>query len=161
GGPAVMPSVDFFGMSDRELTDTIAYIRSLPKVDNETPPLELGPMLKVLIASGTFPFSADLHPGHDQEHRREPPPEADTLAFGEHLTRACTGCHKQDLTGGAVPGAPPDWAPAADLTRLKGWTYEDFERAMREGVRPDGSPLRTPMDNAIKVFGKMRDGELK
>lgn len=160
GTPALMPSVDFFAMSDRELSDIIAFIRSLPPVDRQMEPVTLGPVLKIMIATGGLPFSADIHPGHQDEHLVEPPSESDTITFGGHLAQACSGCHNRQLTGGPVPGAPPDWAPASDLTRLNGWTFEEFETVLREGVRRDGSPVQTPMDRAVLATKNMTDEEL-
>ncbi|NLY93336.1 MAG: cytochrome c, partial [Myxococcales bacterium] len=52
GRPALMPSEDFMAMSDRELSDIIAYIRALPPVDNAVPPSTLGPIGKLLVATG-------------------------------------------------------------------------------------------------------------
>ncbi|MFW6206619.1 MAG: c-type cytochrome, partial [Gemmatimonadota bacterium] len=51
GQPAVMPSEDFLRMSDRELSDIVAYIRSLDPVDNRVPRSTLGPLGKVLVAT--------------------------------------------------------------------------------------------------------------
>lgn len=161
GTPAVMPSIDFFAMSDQELSDIIAYIRSLPKVDRETQPVSLGPILKILVATGQFQTSADLLPDHSREHPRFPPPESDTLAFGGHIAQTCAGCHNAELTGGPVPGAPPDWAPASNLTRLADWSFEEFEAVLRQGIRRDGTPVRTPMDKAVVGTRNLTDTEMR
>lgn len=76
-----------------------------------------------------------------------------SAARGEYLLRAgaCESCHTDHegggahLAGGAVldsafggfyaPNLTPD--PETGLGR---WTYEDFRRAMIEGIRPDGAP---------------------
>lgn len=160
GTPALMPSVDFFAMSDRELSDIITFIGSLPPVDRQMEPITLGPVLKIMIATGGLPFSADVHPGHHDKHLVEPPAASDTLTFGGHLAQACSGCHNRQLTGGPVPGAPPDWAPASDLTQLNGWTYEEFEKVLREGVRRDGAPVEPPMDRAVLATKNMTHEEL-
>ena len=39
--PAVMPSIDYVAMSDRELSDVVACIRSMPKVDKTMAPLKI------------------------------------------------------------------------------------------------------------------------
>ena len=164
GRPAVMPSEDYFAMSDRELSDIVAYIRSLPPVDNTVPAPTFGPVGKMLLATGQFKLSADMHPSaHEDAHAVLPPAEAPNAEFGKHLAQVCTGCHLPSLAGGPIIGGPPDWPPAANLTPagLVGWTYTDFERAMREGVRKDGTKLREPMALMPKYAKNMTDIELQ
>ena len=74
--------------------------------------------------------------------------EGNTLEFGEYMAKtSCIGCHRFDLTGGKIPGAPPDWPPASSLNDLKtkGYTAEIFPQVLRTGVKPDGSNLKLPM----------------
>ena len=39
-----------------------------------------------------------------------------TVFNRDGLVAVCVGCHGAQLTGGKIPGAPPDWPAAADLT---------------------------------------------
>lgn len=158
-----MPSKDFFFMSDRELSDIIAYISSLPPVDREVPPITWGPLGRVLVATGAFEFSADVHPGHEATHIAEPPPEAPDATFGKHLAYACTGCHRLDFKGGPIAGGPPDWPAPPDFTggHFKDWTYAQFVAALREAKRPDGTPLKEPMISMGKIAKEMTDTELQ
>jgi mono/diheme cytochrome c family protein len=153
GLPAVMPSVDFQYMSDQELSDIVSYIRSRPKVDKTVPPPHLGPLGRVLVATGGIPLSADLIPDHMAAHPKYPPPTDTTAAFGEHLAAVCKGCHGPDLSGGPIPGGDPSWPRAMNLTPhadgLAGWTYERFATVLRTGKRPDGTELRAPMAGMI------------
>ena len=50
GRPTVMPAVDFQKMSDRELSDIVAYLGSLPPVDNQVAAVDFGPVGTVLVA---------------------------------------------------------------------------------------------------------------
>lgn len=165
GTASAMPSQDFQLMSDRELSDIIAYIRSLPPVDNQVPPVRLGPLGKVLVATGGIPLSVDLIPSHTTPHAVEPPTAAPTLEFGRHLAGTCTGCHGSDFAGGPVPGGDPSWPPAANLTphatALGSWSYEDFRTTMLEGARPDGSGLRVPMSDLTVYAQNMTDVEME
>lgn len=164
GSAAVMPAGDFVSMTDRELSDIIAYIQSRPPVDRVSEPVSFGPLGALLVATGGFPLSAEEIPDHAAAHVVEPPAAEATAAFGAHLVQVCTGCHGQELRGGPIPGAPPDWIPAANLTQhadgLKGWTRDDFVRAMRESVRPDGRALRPPMTQMAPYAQRMTDIEL-
>jgi mono/diheme cytochrome c family protein len=165
GTPAAMPSEDFGGMSDHELSDIVAYIRSLPTVDAHVAPVRLGPLGTVLLAVGKIRLSADMIQDHRKVHSTEPPPEGATVEFGAHLARTCSGCHRADFTGGPIPGGAPDWAPAANLTPhedgLAGWTYDRFVSTLKTGERPDGTPLRAPMSGMVPYARRMTDVELR
>lgn len=164
GTPTVMPAMDFFRMSDRELSDIVAYIRSLPAVDKTVPAVAFGPIGTVLVATGKLPLSADMHPTrHAGAHAAEAPPALPDARFGEHLAQTCSGCHGSNFGGGPIVGGPPDWPPARNITpaALAGWTYDDFLRAMREARRKDGTPLRPPMANMVAHTAKMTDTELR
>jgi len=164
GRPAAMPSEDFRRMSDQELSDVVAYIRSKPPVDQTVPPVELGPLGTVLVATGKLALSADLIGDHAARHESVPPLAVASVEFGRHLAGACMGCHKEDLTGGPVAGGDPSWPPAADLTPagpLGGWSYEQFVAVMREARRPDGTILRSPMDGVTSYTSRMSGTELE
>ena len=165
GLPAMMPSEDFFQMSDHELSDIVAYITSVPPVDREMARPRLGPVGTVLVALGKLPLSAENKADHQASHAAEPPPTAVSLEFGQHLVSICMGCHSQTLAGGPIPGGDPSWPHAANLTQhpqgLAGWTYDDFVRALREGKRKDGTALRKPMSDMTKYGANCTETELK
>jgi mono/diheme cytochrome c family protein len=164
GRSGFMPSEDYLLMSDRELSDIIAYIRSVPPVDRQMPAVEMGPLGTVLVATGQLQVAAVRLPRYDQ-HLVEPPPAEPTVAFGQHLMSVCTGCHRANFEGGPMVGGPPDWLPAANLSPgeagLAAWTYEDFAKVMRSGIRPDGSPVGMPMVMIIKYGSRMTETELQ
>jgi mono/diheme cytochrome c family protein len=164
GSPTMMPAVDFQNVSDRELSDVVAYIRSLPPVDNEVVTFDAGPVGTILVALGQIPFSADLI-AHDAAHVALPPEPVVSAEFGGHLAGVCTGCHGASLAGGPIVGGDPAWPPARNLTPhetgLAGWSYEDFARLMREGKRPDGTDIQQPMANMVNFAVNMRETELQ
>lgn len=165
GRPAMMPASDFFGMSDHELSDVISYIRTIPPVDKEVPRPTLGPVFMVLLASGKVPSSAEMKGDHQKAHPVEPPATDVTVEFGKHMMQVCTGCHTESLAGGPIEAGPPDWPPAANLTPhaegLAGWKYEDFAKAMKDGKRKDGTPLRVPMKAMAQYAANLSETELK
>jgi mono/diheme cytochrome c family protein len=148
-----------------ELSDIISYVRTQPRVDSAVPPRALGPMGKLLLATGKFVLAADIVESHDAPHPEAPPPAAVTIEFGRHLAGPCMGCHGADLAGGPIVGGDPAWVPARNLTPdatgLAGWTYEQFVTAMREGTRPDGSALQVPMTFVQPQAQKMTDLEME
>lgn len=162
GTGGAMPSEDFARMSDQELSDIVTYIRSMPPVDRTQPPVTLGPVLKVLLATGEAKVSA-AEIDHATVHPATPPPEGPDAAFGAHIAQTCTGCHGANFAGGPISGGDPSWPEAANLTPhatgLGGYTYEDFERAFRQGVRKDGTAVNAVMPT--KFFKNMTDVEVQ
>ncbi len=165
GKTSLMPVLDFFEMTDHELSDIIAYIESLPPKPGKETVRTMGPIGTMLVATGQLVPDVARHPDHQRAHAVEPPPVGETVEYGRHLTRVCTGCHRGDLEGGPMPFGPPDWPPAANLTMhdegLQGWTYAQFVAAMQKGVRPDGTPLRVPMVEILPYAANLTETELK
>lgn len=158
GKPLVfMPSEAFQYLSDEDVGALIAYLRTVPPVDKTWPPRRVGPLARVLSLIGAFP----LLPARLVDHAQTPPssvPEAATPEYGRYLVNVggCTVCHGPGLSGGAMG---PD-KPASNLTPagIGTWTEADFVRALREGIRPGG----TPIDSAMPwpEVGKMTDSEI-
>jgi|APLak6261675434_1056106.scaffolds.fasta_scaffold00417_3 mono/diheme cytochrome c family protein len=163
GTGTVMPAVDFFEMSDRELSDLIAYIGSLPPVDAAVPEPTFGPVGTMLVATGKIMVPAEMVVDHQKPHAVEAPTTG--AEFGRHLAQTCVGCHGPGFSGGQIPGGDPSWPVAMNLTPhaegLAGWSYENFVAAVRQGVRKDGTPLRPPMSMMLPYAQKMEDDELK
>lgn len=144
-----MPSYEYNPLSDEDLGAMIAFLRGLPPVDRVHEPNRVGPVGRVLYLRGTLP----LVPAEMIDHAPrefEAPPRGPTAEYGEYIAHGCTGCHGTDLTGGPIPGGPPEWPPATDVSggagsAIEGWTFDDFDAAVREGVRPDGSVLDAAM----------------
>jgi mono/diheme cytochrome c family protein len=165
GRPASMPSEDFQRMSDQELSDIVAYIQSVPAVDNEVPRPSFGPLGTYLVATGQLPLAADRIAEHNAPHAVAPPGAGATAEFGRHLAGVCIGCHRENLAGGPIAGGDPAWVPARNLTShaegLGSWTYEQFAVTMRDGKRPDGTPLKPPMTVVMPYANRMTDTELQ
>lgn len=165
GRPSVMPAEDFRLMSDQELSDIVAYIRSFPPVDNTVPAPALGPLGRVLVATGQLPLSVTLIDSHNEPHLVIPPVAAATVEFGGHIAATCTGCHGGNLAGGPIAGGDPSWPAAKNLTpdpsALGSWDYEDFVTALRDGARPDGTNLIAPMTFITPYAQRMTDVEME
>jgi hypothetical protein len=78
----------------------------------------------------------------------------------ERLARGRHGCHGPQLQGGRIPGTPPEVKPAADISpaALADWTQDDFTRALREGIRKNGTPIDPFMPWAMTK--QMTDDEI-
>jgi mono/diheme cytochrome c family protein len=158
-----MPSHEFNPIGDADLGAMIAYLKQLPPVDSDLPENRVGPLGRALYLAGQVPLLPAERIDHDAPRGATPAPGA-TAEYGAYLATGCTGCHGPGFSGGKIPGTPPDWIPAANLTPhaetgLGRWTERDFVRAMREGKRPDGSDIDPLMP--WKATAQMTDTELQ
>jgi mono/diheme cytochrome c family protein len=161
---ALMPARNYWHMGDDDAASLIAYIRSVPAVDRELPATTFGVVGRVLLVKGDL---NDLFEAKSMDHvaKRPAPPAADTTVdYGHYLAEigGCTGCHGPSLSGGSLPGAPPDAKPAANITPegIGTWTEADFFKALRDGVRPDGTPIDSTQ-MPIRLTREMTDLETK
>lgn len=160
GHPLVlMPSIEFSQFSDDDLGALIAYLKTVAKVDRERVPVTTGPVIRALMLAGEFKLAAE----HIDHAGLRPPVVIPgvTVDYGRYLAVGCTGCHGEQFAGGRIPGTPPDWPDARNLTPagdLARWREQDFLRVLETGVRPDGKQLDPVMPRA---FGKMTDVEKK
>jgi mono/diheme cytochrome c family protein len=162
-GLAMMPVRTFYYLSDEDLGALIAYLKSLPPVDNELPPTDLGPLGRVMLALGQLP--PEIIPNVTMIEHTAPRPVAPvpgvTVEYGEYLARTCALCHGPNLNGQTVQlDGPP--VLTANLTpggELSFWSEADFITTMRTGVTPSGHQLKAEMP--WKYLGQMTDDELK
>lgn len=139
-----MPAETFQGMSDEDVGALVAYLKTLTPIDRVLPASEIGVLGRVLYIAGRFPFLTAETVRHD----RAAPPRVEravTAEYGYYLARlgGCIGCHGNSLAGGRVPGAPASVPLAPNLTPvgLAHYTEESFVRALRDGIKPDGSRI--------------------
>lgn len=131
---------DYSTMSDRDLGDLIAYLKQIPPANSDYPEKNYGPILPVAPAIGIFTPVAELI-DHGAPRAAEPVPSV-TKEYGKYLSSLCGDCHGTSLV-----------AP------LRGkWKQEDFVRAVRTGVLPNGRPIGPAMPSSI--YGELNDTEL-
>ncbi|MCL4189495.1 MAG: cytochrome C [Rhodobacteraceae bacterium] len=96
------------------------------------------------------------------------------LERGEYLVRGpggCGNCHTpfgpqgpdmaMELAGRLVEDGPAFRAVAPNITpggRIAGWSDAELARAIREGIRPDGSVIGPPMP--VLLYRGLSDGDL-
>jgi mono/diheme cytochrome c family protein len=156
----IMPAQEFTTIADDEIAAIVSYIRSVPPVTSTQPSPRVGPLIRVLYLAGQVKLLAAEEIDHTKAHTSHVEPEP-TAKYGEYLASGCTGCHGPTLSGGKIPGGPPDWKPAANITPagIGRYSEADFMRVLREGKRPDGSPVDSLMP--WRLTKSMTDVELK
>jgi mono/diheme cytochrome c family protein len=151
----VMPSEDYNRLTDDDLAALVNYLRHLPPAQGGGPVLDLPLPVRVFYGFGLMHDAAakidhSLPPA-------QPVPDGVTVAHGAYVANMCLGCHGAKLNGGKIPGGPPDWPAAANLTpgeRSAMPLYADaeaFARLFKTGNRPDGTPVR------VMPFGSLRE----
>lgn len=156
----VMPAFEHTGMSDEDLAALVAYVRSLTPSSNKPPAPRGGPLIRTMFIAGVAPLLSAEEIDHAKPHPASVE-VAPTAKYGEYLTGMCKGCHGPQLSGGKIPGGPPDWKPAANITPggIGHYSQADFVVAMRTGRRPDGSSIDPQMP--WKQLSQMTDTELQ
>jgi mono/diheme cytochrome c family protein len=158
----VMPSLAFWHFNDQDLGAVIAYIKSVPPVNNDLGQKALKPVGRILLSVGAF---GDVLAAEVLEHnapRPSAPPQAVTADYGQYLvdTLDCRSCHAANLAGGqsSEPGAPPspDLTPAGTLSI---WSDADFIQTMRTGTTPYSRQL-DPAFMPYEVYGRLTDEDL-
>lgn len=139
----VMPYLFFNNLADEDMDAIIAYLRTLPPINNPVPrqQLELPPLPPLEVREGIVA-----------------PDPSDTEARAQYLftaVLACTDCHTPiDPETGApqmenyLAGGQPFVGPWGTIyggnitpheeTGIGGWTDEEIKRVLTTGVRPDG-----------------------
>ena len=150
GRPAIiMPSEDYARLNDNDLASIVAFMRQMPAKPGPGTTVQITMPMKALYAFGVIKDAAERI-----DHTLPPPPvmpDAATAAHGAYVVNTCIGCHGANLSGGKIPGAPPDWPAAANLTPGDGSAMpryadaESFKAMLRSGKRPDGSAVSPVM----------------
>lgn len=121
----MMPSEAFAHLSDREIADLVAYMRTFKPTGAAQPGFQVGPVGRIGLLLGKFKSApvmiAENGPG---SRLTQAGPEH---AQGRDLAKACVECHGQALGGNPGMGAP-------DLTMAASYDAADFERLLRTGV---------------------------
>lgn len=160
------PMIRLPNMSDDDIDALIAFLRSdapiLQASETAMPPSKPSFLLKALTQ-----FVIKPHP-YPEAVITKPAP-SDQLAYGKYLVNdqlLCYACHSANIQtinelkpehspgylGGGTLMATDDGDPiyTANIssdpeTGIGNWTYEQFYTLMKEGRKPDGRMIQTPM----------------
>jgi mono/diheme cytochrome c family protein len=162
GQPAfIMPSEDYSRLSDADLGALVAYVKRLPPASGEGVVMRVPPLVKTLYAAGVIRDAAEKI-----DHALPPSPpvvEDGSATHGAYVANMCIGCHGARLSGGKIPGGPPDWPAAANLTpgdgsaMLRYADAQQFVAMLRTGRRPDGTVVSSVMP--FDSLREMNDGD--
>ncbi len=151
----IMPSKVFHRLSDSDAASLIAYLQSIPAVDNELPTREIKPIGMMLVGAGAFDPAAEvnLEPANTMA-----PTAGATAEYGKYIVSTlCAYCHGDDLQGG--PALDPVTPPPPTLAAASVWPLDQFATTLRTGVAPDGRQLNALM-MPIVSFSHFTDDEV-
>lgn len=148
----VMP-YHYYGKMDKEdIYDIIAYIRSLPPIENKVPDRKIDFPMNFIV--NTIPAKASFV---------VKPPKSDTIKYGAYLVNAaaCMECHTPVKKGQVIPklafsggrdfNMPNGIVNSANITSDKttgigGWTAEEFVTRFKAYDNPANLPTMTAND---------------
>jgi mono/diheme cytochrome c family protein len=148
-----MPSQNYYYMSDKNLGELIAYLKTVPPVDHDMGEPALSFMGKELLAAGAF--GENVLPAESIDHTGARPSAVDpgvNVEYGEYLVRlgGCQDCHGKDFSGGKSPEPGSPHAPDLTPNGVAGaWSKAVFISAVRtmngigmpwEELRPLANP---------------------
>ena len=143
----LMPSASFYHLTDTDLNNIFAFIRSQKKSDGVAPRVTAGPVALFMIMTGKFPVEskliADGAPffNEDDAHYR-----------GKYVAyTVCSECHGMDFSGLA------DFTPS--LAAIAAYSREDFHRLMTEGIAVGDRELELMTSVAKARFAHLTDEE--
>ena len=140
----VMPVEDYNRMTDADLAALVGYTRSLPPAQGGAAEFRLPLPVRAVYALGV------LKDGPEKVDHSLPP--AQPVAEGINASTApmsptCARAVTTTSSGGKIPGAPPAWPAAANLTSgegsgMRGYDSVDrFKAMLRSGQAPDGRKI--------------------
>lgn len=145
-----MPSESWVDVTDAEMADLLAWLRTHPPTGAETPRMSLGPMGRLALLVGklkpttTYVAEARANPAFDG---------GPAFARGRYLaTTVCSECHGSDMKG--RPGDTPDLLIAAS------YDLPMFTRLMRTGVAMDGREKGLMTEVAKGRFSHLTDQDV-
>ncbi len=140
----IMPSHFYSHYSDEDLGAVIAYLKSLPAVDNDLGQRQIGFPGTVLGGVVAFDEFTRINSIDHANVGGSGPVAGVTIEYGEYLTQIaiCGECHGTNLAGippgGDGPPPGPNLTPGGDLAE---WSEADFINTIRTGTTPSGEQL--------------------
>jgi len=148
-----MPSPMFSHISEEDLGDIIAYVRSAPEREGPMRETTMRPLGRLGIVLGQFvPVVQKVN----HEQRAAPVTDkSDPLRYGEYLvTTTCTECHGEDLSG-------DDFLKAPNLLVAQAYSEEAFFHLMRTGVGIGNRKLGLMTEVGETRFPRFTDDEVR
>jgi mono/diheme cytochrome c family protein len=147
----IMPSNAYAAMSDRDLGDIVAYLRTLKPKGQATPEPRYGLMLRAGLIMGKLKSNRD--------YAKDDKPSLDLgarYAAGRNLAAvACAECHQTNFTP-----RPDQFFATPDLSLVASYEKADFVKLMRTGKAAGDREVGFMSITARKRFSHFTDAEI-
>ncbi len=154
-GLFVMPSPQYSRLSNAEVAVLVAVIRAQPRTGPATPRPAIGPIGRMVLATGGFRTAPRVVEDYRARHPWIGGPQ---LAAGRHLAAtACAECHGPDLRG----GEPMPDVIAPGLSTAGAYDLAQFQNLLRTGRAPHGRDLGLMRKVAQEDLSHLSDGEIQ
>ena len=154
----IMASDHYAHYGDNDVADLIAYLKSVPPVDNDLGERQL--QFPGNIIFGVFAFDGWSVNRIDHEMvGGDAPAFGATAEYGEYLINitSCTSCHAENLAGNY---GQLDSPPGPNLTNWPDeWSDTEFATALQTGELPDGRVMSPAMP--WMAYGQMSETEIQ
>jgi mono/diheme cytochrome c family protein len=140
-----MPSHDLYQLTNEDMSNLIAYVKTRPAVDKKTPTKSLKPLGRIITFLGKFPLFPAEKIDHNATYIEKLTPSV-SPAYGKYLATTCSACHGKDMKGGEAHG--PGQPPIPDITSTGNpgkWNNEGFAKIFKTGITPEGKKLDATM----------------
>lgn len=146
----IMPSSAFAHLSDQEMADLTAYLRTYKPTGETQPRFQIGPVGRLGVLLGQFKSEPDAIAANGALNLEDLGPEH---ALGRQVARACVECHGQKLEGGGILKSP-------NLNMVASYDPADFERLLRTGVAAGDRKLGLMSQVAPARFNALSSQEI-
>ncbi len=145
-----MPSVAYSRLSDAEIGEILAYIRSLRPGGEVRPLSNVGWIGRLGLITDDY-RTAPVEVANARDH---PLPDfGPRFAAGRGLARACVECHGADLSGDRGVGTP-------NLNVVKDYTEAQFEKLLLTGRSNTGHELDLMSATARRRFNGLSSADM-
>lgn len=140
----IMPANEFQSLSAEHLGQIIAYLKTLPAVEQKWEKSSITLMGKLLIQAGLFGKIIPVEYIDHQAVLADSPQPKNQKVYGAYLVQVsgCRACHGEQLNG--MPNHDPTGPVAPNLSpagKLPTWGEMAFIKTIRTGVTPEGRKL--------------------
>ena len=145
-----MPSVAYSRLSDSEIADLLAYIRSLRPGGEVRPLSNVGWIGRLGLLTNDYRTA----PVEVEAAKAHPLPDfGPGFAAGRSLARACVECHGADLAGDRGVGSP-------NLNVVKDYSEPQFEKLLLTGRSNTGHELDLMSATARRRFNGLTSADM-
>lgn len=162
-GIMIMPAQNFNNLSDIDLACLIAFLKTVPPVDQEWGPPHFTLTTRMIGSMGGFGnlYAANII-DHSKLHGITAPAKGVTVEYGDYLVRVigCRSCHGKQLNGIQPPDPDSPFSPNISPGGALGkWTDMQFIQTIRTGSTPEGR-IMNPKFMPWPGFAKLNDDDL-